>query len=190
RLIHWRLAPHAGDLRSRKLSLRFKYAIAECRDQRGNLCQREHWACSGNLVGLGLGAHERNDLAGVRQHAFPDLWCERRRARLARCSIKHLPGPTHSLGLDSHEGFVVRGQSLVEAAFGNYEEVAMAFYVVWDAEISNRPGLEPYVAAVSDTIAKHGGRYLARAGATKLIEGKPEPKVIVILEFPDAASFD
>jgi uncharacterized protein (DUF1330 family) len=66
----------------------------------------------------------------------------------------------------------------------------MAFYVVWDAEISNRPGLEPYVAAVSDTIAKHGGRYLARAGATKLIEGKPEPKVIVILEFPDAASFD
>ena len=66
----------------------------------------------------------------------------------------------------------------------------MVFYVVWDAEISNRPGLEPYVAAVSDTIAKHGGRYLARAGATKLIEGKPEPKVIVILEFPDAASFD
>jgi uncharacterized protein (DUF1330 family) len=37
----------------------------------------------------------------------------------------------------------------------------MAFYVVWDAEITNRPGLEPYVAAVSDTIAKHGGRYLS-----------------------------
>ena len=66
----------------------------------------------------------------------------------------------------------------------------MAFYVVWDAEISNRPGLEPYVAAVSDTIAKHGGRYLVRAGATKLIEGGPEPKAIVILEFPDAASCD
>jgi uncharacterized protein (DUF1330 family) len=66
----------------------------------------------------------------------------------------------------------------------------MAFYVVWDAEITNRAGLEPYVAAVSDTIAKHGGRYLARAGTTKLMEGKPEPKVIVILEFPDAASFD
>ena len=66
----------------------------------------------------------------------------------------------------------------------------MAFYVVWDAEITNRAGLEPYVAAVSDTIAKHGGRYLVRAGATKLIEGKPEPKVIVILEFPDATSCD
>ena len=66
----------------------------------------------------------------------------------------------------------------------------MAFYVVWDAEITNRAGLEPYVAAVSDTIAKHGGRYLARAGTTKLMEGQPEPKVVVILEFPDAASFD
>ena len=66
----------------------------------------------------------------------------------------------------------------------------MAFYVVWDAEITNRPGLEPYVAAVSDTIAKHGGRYLVRGGATKLVEGGPEPKIFVILEFPDAATFD
>jgi len=68
----------------------------------------------------------------------------------------------------------------------------MAFYVVWDAEITNRPGLEPYFAAVGDTIAKHGGRYLARGASAnpKLIEGGPEPKVIVILEFPDAASFD
>jgi uncharacterized protein (DUF1330 family) len=56
--------------------------------------------------------------------------------------------------------------------------------------VTNRPGLEPYVAAVTDTITKHGGRYLARAGATKLIEGGPEPKAIVILEFPDAASVD
>ena len=66
----------------------------------------------------------------------------------------------------------------------------MAFYVIWDAEITNRPGLEPYVAAVNDTVAKHGGRYLARGGTIKLIEGGPEPKRIVILEFPDAAAFD
>jgi uncharacterized protein (DUF1330 family) len=65
----------------------------------------------------------------------------------------------------------------------------MAFYVVWDAEITSRPGLEPYVAAVSDTITKHGGRYIARARA-KLVEGGPEPNIIVIIEFPDAASFD
>ena len=65
----------------------------------------------------------------------------------------------------------------------------MAFYVVWDAEITNRPGLEPYVAAVGDTIAKHGGQYIVR-GRAKLIEGGPEPNIIVIIEFPDAASFD
>ena len=52
----------------------------------------------------------------------------------------------------------------------------MAVYVIWDAEITNRPGLEPYIAAVGDTLAKHGGRYLARAGATKVIEGGRSPR--------------
>jgi uncharacterized protein (DUF1330 family) len=33
------------------------------------------------------------------------------------------------------------------------------------------------------------GRFLARAGATELIEGGPEPKRNVILEFADTASF-
>jgi uncharacterized protein (DUF1330 family) len=66
----------------------------------------------------------------------------------------------------------------------------MAIYVCVEMEITNRPALEPYVVAVNDTIVKHGGRFLARAGATKLIEGGPEPKIIVIVEFPDAATFD
>jgi uncharacterized protein (DUF1330 family) len=48
----------------------------------------------------------------------------------------------------------------------------MAFYVVWDAEITNRPGLEPYVAAVSDTIAKHGGRYVVRPVPSSLKVGR------------------
>ena len=66
----------------------------------------------------------------------------------------------------------------------------MAFYVFVEMEISNRAGLEPYRAAVNDTIVQYGGRFLVRAGATRLIEGGPEPKTIVIFEFPDAASFD
>jgi uncharacterized protein (DUF1330 family) len=45
--------------------------------------------------------------------------------------------------------------------------------------------MEPYCAAVGDTIEQYGGRFLARAGATELIEGGQEPKRIVILEFPD-----
>jgi len=66
----------------------------------------------------------------------------------------------------------------------------MAFYVVGEFEIANRTAMEPYSVAVNDTIVKHGGRFLARRGSTELIEGGPEPKTVVILEFPDAATFD
>jgi uncharacterized protein (DUF1330 family) len=43
-------------------------------------------------------------------------------------------------------------------------------------------------AAGGATSEQYGGRFLARAGATELIEGGPEPKRVVILEFPDKAS--
>jgi hypothetical protein len=43
--------------------------------------------------------------------------------------------------------------------------------------------MEPYRVAVPATIAQYGGRFLSRGGATELIEGGPEPKRIVILEF-------
>jgi uncharacterized protein (DUF1330 family) len=66
----------------------------------------------------------------------------------------------------------------------------MAVYVCVELEITNRPAMEPYVVAVKGTIEKHGGRFLARAGATKLIEGGPEPKIIVIVGFLDAGTFD
>ena len=55
--------------------------------------------------------------------------------------------------------------------------------------ITNPPAMEPYRAAVGATIEQYGGRFLARAGATELIEGGPEPKRIVILEFADKAAF-
>ena len=56
-------------------------------------------------------------------------------------------------------------------------------------EVTNMAGIEPYRAAVSATIEQYGGRFLARAGTTELIEGGPEPKRIVIIEFADAAGF-
>ena len=60
---------------------------------------------------------------------------------------------------------------------------------VVELEITNSAAMEPYRAAVGATITQYGGRFLARAGATELIEGGPEPKRIVILEFPDKAAF-
>jgi uncharacterized protein (DUF1330 family) len=64
----------------------------------------------------------------------------------------------------------------------------MPAYFVAELETTNPTGMEPYRAAVPATIAQYGGRYLTRGGATQLIEGGPEPKRIVILEFADAAA--
>jgi len=64
----------------------------------------------------------------------------------------------------------------------------MPAYFVVELETTNAAGMEPYRAAVPATIAQYGGRFLVRGGTTELIEGSPEPKRIVILEFPDAAA--
>src|SRR2546426_11380302 len=73
------------------------------------------------------------------------------------------------------------------ATFGHRREEMPVYFVV-ELDVTNRAGMEPYGAAVPATIAQYGGRYLARGGATELIEGGPEPKRIVILEFSDAAA--
>ena len=65
----------------------------------------------------------------------------------------------------------------------------MSAYFVVELEITNSAAMEPYRAAVGATIGQYGGRFLARAGATELIEGGPEPKRIVILEFADKTAF-
>jgi uncharacterized protein (DUF1330 family) len=64
----------------------------------------------------------------------------------------------------------------------------MPAYVIADYEVSNPSGIESYRAAVPATIAQYGGRYMTPGGAAELIEGGPEPKRIVILEFADAAA--
>jgi uncharacterized protein (DUF1330 family) len=47
----------------------------------------------------------------------------------------------------------------------------MSAYFVVELEITNSAAIEPYRAAVSATVTQYGGRFLARAGATELIEG-------------------
>ena len=64
----------------------------------------------------------------------------------------------------------------------------MAAYFVAELEITNPAAMEPYRAEVPATIAQYGGRFLTRGGATQLVEGAPEPKRVVILEFPDTAA--
>ena len=64
----------------------------------------------------------------------------------------------------------------------------MAAYFFVELDVTNAEAMGPYRAAVPATLAQYGGKYLARGGAAELIEGGPEPKRIVILEFTDAAA--
>jgi uncharacterized protein (DUF1330 family) len=64
----------------------------------------------------------------------------------------------------------------------------MPAYFVAELDVTNPAGFEPYRAAVPATIAQYGGRYLTRGGGAELIEGGPEPKRVVVLEFADTAT--
>lgn len=60
----------------------------------------------------------------------------------------------------------------------------MTAYLIADVEVIDQTAYEQYRQQVPATIAAHGGRYLARGGATKVLEGSWSPKRCVIVEFP------
>lgn len=64
----------------------------------------------------------------------------------------------------------------------------MPAYFVAEVEVTNPAPYETYRARVPATLAQYGGRFIARGGKTELIEGGPEPKRVVIIEFADAAA--
>ena len=61
----------------------------------------------------------------------------------------------------------------------------MPAYVIVNIEVTDPAAFEPYRAAVPEVIARFGGRYLVRGGDLHVIEGEPQLKRLVILEFPD-----
>ena|SRR5690349_2974740 len=60
----------------------------------------------------------------------------------------------------------------------------MPAYVIVDVDVLDAAEFARYAELVPPTIARYGGRYLARGGRTVLLDGEPEPKRVVILEFP------
>ncbi|MBN2321020.1 MAG: DUF1330 domain-containing protein [Acidobacteria bacterium] len=60
----------------------------------------------------------------------------------------------------------------------------MAGYVIVQAEIIDIERFRKYLAESPGTIAKFGGKYLARAGKTIVFEGEQSDKRLVIIEFP------
>jgi len=63
----------------------------------------------------------------------------------------------------------------------------MAAYVIVEIVIEDPVRYEEYKRLAGPTIPLHGGRYLARGGASAMLEGEHPPARIVVLEFPSAA---
>jgi uncharacterized protein (DUF1330 family) len=60
----------------------------------------------------------------------------------------------------------------------------MAAYVISEVEMVDPELFERYRSLAPASIAKYGGRYIVRGGAVETVEGAPEAKRIVIVEFP------
>lgn len=62
----------------------------------------------------------------------------------------------------------------------------MPAYVIADVAVTDPAGYEPYRPLAAASIARFGGRFLVRGGASELLEGAPAPNRTVVIEFPDA----
>ena len=58
----------------------------------------------------------------------------------------------------------------------------MSAYVLVEVEVTNPDGYAEYRPLASESVTKHGGRFLARGGKTEAWEGEWAPR-IVVLEF-------
>jgi len=63
----------------------------------------------------------------------------------------------------------------------------MAAYVISEVDVRDPRGFETYRTMAAPTIARYGGRYLVRGGQATLAEGGPEPKTLIVVEFPSMA---
>jgi uncharacterized protein (DUF1330 family) len=63
----------------------------------------------------------------------------------------------------------------------------MPGYVIAEVTVTDPQGFERYREMVPATIAKYGGRFIARGGKLETLEGQWKPKRLVIIEFESAA---
>lgn len=63
----------------------------------------------------------------------------------------------------------------------------MPAYLVVRAEITNWPQYQEYMKVTPGIVAKFGGRFIARGGEVVTLEGPPETRRVVIIEFPSLA---
>ncbi|GGO81566.1 hypothetical protein GCM10011348_20840 [Marinobacterium nitratireducens] len=66
----------------------------------------------------------------------------------------------------------------------------MAAYVIFDVEIYDPKRYQDFMIQVKPVLEAAGGKYLARGGEHKVIEGDWEPRRIVLFEFPSMEAAD
>lgn len=58
----------------------------------------------------------------------------------------------------------------------------MTAYVVAEVDVTDPEAYRRYAALTSETVSRHGGRFIVRGGTTDPLEGEA-PKRIVVIEF-------
>jgi uncharacterized protein (DUF1330 family) len=66
----------------------------------------------------------------------------------------------------------------------------MAVYAVVNVQITDPDRYTEYRGQAPATIARYGGKYLARGGEVKVLEGDWNPQRLVILEFESMERFN
>jgi uncharacterized protein (DUF1330 family) len=60
----------------------------------------------------------------------------------------------------------------------------MPAYIIARVEVTDWTRYKEYTQATPDIIARYGGRFIVRGGQVVTLEGPPENRRLVILEFP------
>lgn len=60
----------------------------------------------------------------------------------------------------------------------------MSAIMISDITVLNKEAFEAYRTRATPVIAKFGGRYLARNGEVRVLEGEWKPRTVVVVEFP------
>ena len=67
----------------------------------------------------------------------------------------------------------------------------MPVYLVADIKVTDDKWVPGYAASVHELVHKHGGKYLARSGNVKTLEGEPlDATLMALIEFPSADALD
>ena len=59
-------------------------------------------------------------------------------------------------------------------------------YIIGHVTMHNADGYKPYSAANDEIFPRFGGRFLARGGASEILEGETHPRHVIV-EFPSYA---